>query len=179
MTTSVAPSRIAPPGSARSSTSTRSKTSTCDNCFRRIRDRGQRLTHEAGGVYLDYSKNRVTDETIRLLVQLAEESGLRRADRGHVPRREDQRHRKPRRAARGAAAPRGRRDRRRRRERRARGARRARQDGRLLRARAQRASGWAITGKRDQERDQHRHRRLRPGAGHGLRGAAALQPTAT
>jgi len=39
--------------------------------------RGQRLTAEAAGVFLDYSKNRVTDETIRLLVQLAEESGLR------------------------------------------------------------------------------------------------------
>ncbi|MCC6195578.1 MAG: glucose-6-phosphate isomerase [Burkholderiales bacterium] len=39
--------------------------------------RGQRLTVEAAGVYLDYSKNRVTDETIRLLLQLAGESGLR------------------------------------------------------------------------------------------------------
>ena len=39
--------------------------------------RGQRLTAEAGGLYLDYSKNRVTDETLKLLLQLAEESGLR------------------------------------------------------------------------------------------------------
>jgi len=39
--------------------------------------RGERLTAEAAGIYLDYSKNRVTDETLRLLVQLAEESGLR------------------------------------------------------------------------------------------------------
>lgn len=31
----------------------------------------------AAGIYLDYSKNRITDETLRLLVQLAEESGLR------------------------------------------------------------------------------------------------------
>ena len=38
--------------------------------------RGERLTAEAAGLYLDYSKNRVTDETLRLLVQLAEESGL-------------------------------------------------------------------------------------------------------
>ncbi|HTZ27013.1 MAG TPA: glucose-6-phosphate isomerase [Streptosporangiaceae bacterium] len=38
--------------------------------------RGERLTAEAAGLYLDYSKNRVTDETMRLLVQLAEESGL-------------------------------------------------------------------------------------------------------
>jgi glucose-6-phosphate isomerase len=39
--------------------------------------RGERLTAEAQGVYLDYSKNRVTDETMDLLVQLAEQSGLR------------------------------------------------------------------------------------------------------
>src|SRR5262245_54908316 len=39
--------------------------------------RGQRLTAEAAGVFLDYSKNRITDETLRLLLQLAEQSGLR------------------------------------------------------------------------------------------------------
>ena len=39
--------------------------------------RGQRMTVEAVGLYLDYSKNRVTDETLTLLAQLAEESGLR------------------------------------------------------------------------------------------------------
>ena len=39
--------------------------------------RGERLTAEAVGLFLDYSKNRVTDETIKLLVELAEESGLR------------------------------------------------------------------------------------------------------
>jgi glucose-6-phosphate isomerase len=39
--------------------------------------RGERLSAEAVGIYLDYSKNRVTDETVRLLVQLAEQSGLR------------------------------------------------------------------------------------------------------
>ena len=38
--------------------------------------RGERLTAEAAGLYLDYSKNRVTDETMRLLVELAEESGV-------------------------------------------------------------------------------------------------------
>ncbi len=38
--------------------------------------RGERLAAEGAGLYLDYSKNRVTDETIRLLLQLAEESGL-------------------------------------------------------------------------------------------------------
>jgi glucose-6-phosphate isomerase len=39
--------------------------------------RGKRLTAEAAGLYLDYSKNRVTDETLALLRRLAEESGLR------------------------------------------------------------------------------------------------------
>jgi len=38
--------------------------------------RGERMAVEAVGLYLDYSKNRVTDETIRLLLQLAEQSGL-------------------------------------------------------------------------------------------------------
>jgi len=41
------------------------------------RERGQRLAVEAVGLYLDYSKNRITDETLRLLLQLADESGLR------------------------------------------------------------------------------------------------------
>ena len=39
--------------------------------------RGERLTAEAAGIYLDYSKHRVTGETLQLLLQLAEESGLR------------------------------------------------------------------------------------------------------
>src|SRR5262249_1511706 len=39
--------------------------------------RGQRMAIEAVGLYLDYSKNRITDETLKLLLQLAEESGLR------------------------------------------------------------------------------------------------------
>jgi glucose-6-phosphate isomerase len=39
--------------------------------------RGERLTVEAVGLCLDYSKNRITDDTLRLLLQLAEESGLR------------------------------------------------------------------------------------------------------
>jgi glucose-6-phosphate isomerase len=44
--------------------------------------RGERLTAEAAGLYLDYSKNRITDETLRLLIALAQECGLeRRRDR--------------------------------------------------------------------------------------------------
>ena len=39
--------------------------------------RGERMTVEAVGIYLDYSKNRITNETLRLLLQLAQESGLK------------------------------------------------------------------------------------------------------
>src|SRR3984885_8138913 len=39
--------------------------------------RGERLTAEAVGIYLDYSKHRITDETLSLLLKLAKESGLR------------------------------------------------------------------------------------------------------
>ena len=46
------------------------------NLFAEDSARGERLTAEAAGLYLDYSKNRVTDETMRLLVQLARERGV-------------------------------------------------------------------------------------------------------
>jgi glucose-6-phosphate isomerase len=39
--------------------------------------RGERMTAEGVGIYLDYSKNRITDETLKLLLQLAQQSGLR------------------------------------------------------------------------------------------------------
>ncbi len=39
--------------------------------------RGERMTAEAAGVYLDYSKNRINDETLKLLIALAEQAGLR------------------------------------------------------------------------------------------------------
>src|SRR5438046_2797488 len=52
-----------------------------DRSFRQLfaddPQRGERLTAEAIGLFLDYSKHRVTDETLKLLLQLAEESGLR------------------------------------------------------------------------------------------------------
>jgi glucose-6-phosphate isomerase len=41
-------------------------------------ERGERFALEAASLYLDYSKNRITDETLRLLLALAEEAGLRR-----------------------------------------------------------------------------------------------------
>jgi len=46
--------------------------------FAADQDRGERMTGEAGDLYLDWSKNLVTDETVRLLVALAERAGLRR-----------------------------------------------------------------------------------------------------
>jgi glucose-6-phosphate isomerase len=45
--------------------------------FAEDRNRGDRLAVEAAGLYLDYSKNRITDETLRLFLQLAHESALR------------------------------------------------------------------------------------------------------
>lgn len=45
--------------------------------FQEDRQRAQRLTLEAAGLILDYSKNRITTQTLKLLLQLAEESGLR------------------------------------------------------------------------------------------------------
>jgi glucose-6-phosphate isomerase len=47
------------------------------NLFADDSKRGERMTAEAVGIFIDYSKNRIIDETVRLLVQLAEESGLR------------------------------------------------------------------------------------------------------
>src|SRR5580693_337687 len=47
------------------------------NLFADDPKRGERLTLEAVGIYFDYSKNLVTDETLKLLLQLAEESGLK------------------------------------------------------------------------------------------------------
>lgn len=41
--------------------------------------RGRRLTVEAAGLYLDYSKNRINNDTLKLLVELAKECGLRSA----------------------------------------------------------------------------------------------------
>jgi len=46
------------------------------NLFEEDPKRGERMTAEAVGLFLDYSKNRITDETVKLLIELAEESGL-------------------------------------------------------------------------------------------------------
>ena len=137
-------------------------------------DRGERLTLEAEGLYLDYSKNRVTDETLGLLVELAEQSGLRgRIDAmfagEHINVTED-------RAVLHVAlrAPRG---------------SSLVVDGHDVVADVHevldRMARFADAGARRRmdgphrpahpQRRQHRHRRLRPRAGDGLRGAAPLQ----
>ena len=103
-------------------------------------ERGTRFTAEAVGIFLDYSKNRITDETLKLLVQLAEERGLKK-HRRDVPRRQDQHHGEPRRPPRRPARAQRRVDHGRRRRRRPRRARCARQDVRLLRHASAAASG--------------------------------------
>ncbi len=62
-------------------------------------DRGSRLTAEAAGLYLDYSKNRITDETIEPPGRARRRARARGAPRGDVPRRAHQRHRGPRRCS--------------------------------------------------------------------------------
>src|SRR4030095_5638324 len=44
--------------------------------FKEDPERGERMTAEAVGLFLDYSKNRITDETLKLLLRVAEEAGL-------------------------------------------------------------------------------------------------------
>ncbi len=56
---------------------TKMKSTSLRDLFANDPDRGTRLTAEAEGLFLDYSKNRITDETVQLLVQLADEVGLK------------------------------------------------------------------------------------------------------
>jgi glucose-6-phosphate isomerase len=75
-----APKRTAPKRSAWSALTSHYKSASklhLRHLFADDPKRGQRMAIEAVGLYLDYSKNRVTDETLQLLGQLAEESGLR------------------------------------------------------------------------------------------------------
>ena len=48
----------------------------CD-LFKENPDRGKQMSLEAVGIYFDYSKHRITDETLRLLIQIAKDSGLK------------------------------------------------------------------------------------------------------
>ena len=101
-------------------------------------ERGTKLTAEGAGLYLDYSKHRLTDETVGLLVALAQDVGLSerieamfRGDRINVTENRSVLHT-------ALRLPRGCKPGRRRAGRGRRGARRARSDGGLLRACARR-----------------------------------------
>ena len=68
--------------------------------------RFEKFSLHLGDILFDYSKNRITEQTMSLLVELAQQAGLAEQHRGHVQRREDQHHREAGGAARGAAQPR-------------------------------------------------------------------------
>lgn len=74
---SVTPLRQRPAWKALESHSAKVKDLSSRKLFADDPGRGERLTAEAIGLFLDYSKHRITDETVKLLLQLAEESGLR------------------------------------------------------------------------------------------------------
>ena len=136
--------------------------------------RGAASSRTGCGIHLDYSKHRVTDETLRLLVQLAGETGVaeRRdamspGERINVTENRSVLHvalRMPR----GEIADRGRARRRRRRPRGARPHRCVRRTDPLGRVDGPHRQV-------DRQRRQHRHRRLGPRAGDGLQGPAPLQ----
>ena len=129
---------------------------------------------EAAGIYLDYSKNRITDETLRLLIQLAQESGLR--DRIEAMFRGDNINVSENRAVLHVAlrAPRG---------------ASIMHDGQNVVPEvhavldkmadfACRVRSGSLEGSHRQahpQRHQHRHRRIGSRTGNGLRGPAALQ----
>jgi glucose-6-phosphate isomerase len=73
----IAPLRLRPAWSALAAHHAQVKDLHLRELFASDPRRADRLSLEAAGLFLDYSKNRVTDETLRLLVRLAEESGLR------------------------------------------------------------------------------------------------------
>ena len=136
-------------------------------------ERGERLSAEAVGLYLDYSKNRITDETLRLLIRLAYASGLQ--ERIDAMFRGDKINLTEKRAVLHTAL-------------------RAPRDFSILVdgedvvpkvhavldrmadfANRVRTGGWIRSHREtDSERDQHWHRWLRPGPGNGVRGTEAL-----
>ena len=131
--------------------------------------RGRRSASSAsrsssGDVLVDYSKNRVTDETMKLLFDLARQADVFELARPDVRRREDQRHRGPRRAPRRAAQPVEPADPRRRQGRDARGERRPRQDARASPTAVRIGRVEGPHRQAHHRHRQHRHRRQRPRA---------------
>jgi glucose-6-phosphate isomerase len=74
MTTPLAPLNERPSWKALHTHAQQMKTTQLRDLFAADPGRGERLTAEAAGIFLDYSKNRVTTETLKLLLALAEES---------------------------------------------------------------------------------------------------------
>jgi glucose-6-phosphate isomerase len=75
--TSIAPLTERPAWKALQAHNQQVRATSLRDLFAQDPTRGERLAFEAAGFYFDYSKHRVTGETVRLLLQLAEESGLR------------------------------------------------------------------------------------------------------
>jgi glucose-6-phosphate isomerase len=73
----IAPLRLRPAWTALSAHQQTIESSHLRQLFTSDPQRGERYTLEAAGIFLDYSKNRINDDTLRLLLQLARESGLR------------------------------------------------------------------------------------------------------
>ena len=117
-------------------------------CSPRIRSAPSASPPKAAGLFLDYSKNRITDETMALLRAARRGARAACAARRDVPRRQDQHHREPRRAARGAARAARRGDRGRRPATSCPSARGARPHGRLRRRACARGAWTGHTGKR-------------------------------
>ena len=136
-------------------------------------ERGERLVAEGAGLYLDYSKNRVTDETLGLLMQLARAVATSRRGSRRCSAASGSTSPRTARCCTSRCAPAGALAGRRRRRRGRRRSMGCSTGWRLLRARAQRRLG-RLHGPADPQRRQHRHRGLGPRPSDGLRGAAPL-----
>jgi len=128
-------------------------------------NRGQRFTAQAAGLFLDYSKNRITDETMVLLYQLARESELR--DKIDAMFRGDKINRTENRAPHGATRTQRKHDPCRWKECRSRGPCSLVQDGSLRESRSKRRLERAYR-QADPQRGEYRDRRIRSWAGNGL-----------
>ena len=147
---------------------------TCGSSSPRILVASRRFSLELGDLLFDYSKNRITRPHPGPAVALAKQQRRRSVHRAHVPRRQDQHHRRPRGAPRRAAQPLEPADSGRRRGRDAQGQRRARQDAASSRDAVQSGAWRGHTGKPITGHRQHRHRRLGPRADDGDRSPAPL-----
>ena len=152
MKTAITPLTKRPAWKALAAHSTKTKSLHLRKLFAADAKRGTRLTTEAAGLFLDYSKNRVTDETLKLLFKLAKESRLReridamlRGEKINITENRAVLH-VALRAPKGSAHSGGRK------ERRARRPRRAREDGRIFKTRSQ----WRVERAQRQTHQEYR-----------------------